>query len=256
MRKLVALLALMLVGRLAVAADAPAPSPGAPSTAVPVAPPAKPAPAPTPGQVADAVLVAVKAKDDTGLKALASKDDPDPWLVADELVRRREHDAAAAFATAAPRIDVEALPAYVAAQRGANDDPARRARLGAANAALADKRPDEALAAARRARTFGSSGRRRRPARDRARARAGGYESLRRVGGDAVWGGRGRRAPGVAHAGGRRLPSGWIGGASRLRSHDGTCRVGAGPPNLRADRRHAAYGAGSREHRHRLRGPE
>ncbi len=71
----------------------------------------------TPEQAADKVLAAVKAKDAKALQALAHNDKPDPWLVADELCFRSEHDAAESFAKAAPRVDVEKLPAYVAAWR-------------------------------------------------------------------------------------------------------------------------------------------
>ena len=60
---------------------------------------------------ADAVLAAVAAKGEPALRALAAKDDPDPWLVADELLARGENEAAKAFVQAAPRVDVEALPA-------------------------------------------------------------------------------------------------------------------------------------------------
>jgi len=108
---------------------------------------AKPAPPSTPEQTADAALVAVKTKNDAALKALAAKDEPDPWLVADELIRRGEFDAADAFAKAAPRVDVETLPAYVASCRGKPDDPARRARLAAASAALGAGNPADALEA-------------------------------------------------------------------------------------------------------------
>ena len=51
-------------------------------------------------QAADAVLNAVNANDEEALKALAEKDEPDPWLVADLLCYRGEHDAAEAFALA------------------------------------------------------------------------------------------------------------------------------------------------------------
>ena len=78
----------------------------------------KPKPKPdTPEQAADKVLAAFKAKDQKTLKALAEKDDPDPWMVADELCFRGKHDAAEAFAKAAPRKDVEKMPAYVASRR-------------------------------------------------------------------------------------------------------------------------------------------
>ncbi|MCC7137529.1 MAG: CHAT domain-containing protein [Planctomycetes bacterium] len=138
----------LLVGLAATvrAEDAPSSPPAAPP--VPAAPsPSKPPPPPTPEQAADAVLVAIAAKDDATLKALASKDAPDPWLVADELIRREQHDAAEAFARAAPRVDTEALPAYVASRRGKPDDPSRRARIAKANAPFAAGDAAGALAA-------------------------------------------------------------------------------------------------------------
>ena len=52
----------------------------------------------TPEQVADGVLVAFQAGNQERVKALAQRDDPDPWLVADELCHRGAHDAAEAFA--------------------------------------------------------------------------------------------------------------------------------------------------------------
>ncbi len=148
MRTALVLLTLLGLGGLAIA-DAPVPgAPPAPA-AKPEAPPpaAKPVPPPTPEHAANAVLAAVKAKDDAALKALAVKDDPDPWLVADELIRRGEHDAADAFAKATPRVDVEKLPEYVASRRGKVDDAGRRARIAAANSALAAGKPDEAVGA-------------------------------------------------------------------------------------------------------------
>jgi tetratricopeptide (TPR) repeat protein len=92
-------------------------------------------------QAADAVLAAVKAKDDAALKAVAEKEKPDPWLVADELCFRGEHDAAEAFAKAAPRVDVETLPAYVEAWRRRAPDQAERELLAAMNAALQARTP-------------------------------------------------------------------------------------------------------------------
>ncbi|MCC7136960.1 MAG: tetratricopeptide repeat protein [Planctomycetes bacterium] len=127
---------LVLLGRAPAvhAEDAPPVAPAPPPAA---AAPSKPAPPPAPEQAADAVLAALAAKDDAALKALASRDEPDPWLVADELIRRGRHDDADAFAKAAPRVDVERLPEYVASRRGKPDDAERRARLARANAALA-----------------------------------------------------------------------------------------------------------------------
>ncbi|MCC7138127.1 MAG: tetratricopeptide repeat protein [Planctomycetes bacterium] len=144
----VIVLALLLSAPAYGGEDAPKP-PVAPPAAPPAAPApaATPAPSPTPEQAADAVLTAVKAKDDAALEALAVKDAPDPWIVADELIRRGEFDAADAFARAAPRVDIEALPAYVASRRGKPDDPTRRGRLAKAIAALRAREPADALAA-------------------------------------------------------------------------------------------------------------
>ena len=153
MRRGFALVLLTLAGGIARADEPPKP-PGPPAGSAPApVPAAKPAPPPTPEQAADTVLAAVKAKDDAVLKALALKDDPDPWLVADELIRRGEFDAAGSFAKAAPRVDVERLPAYVASRRGKPDDLARRAHLAGANAALqAGKIADASTRSARRRR--------------------------------------------------------------------------------------------------------
>jgi len=137
MRRGFALVIVMVAGGLARADEPPKP-PVAPPAAQPVAPApvAKPAPPSTPEQAADAVLAAIQAKDESMLKALAAKDDPDPWLVADQLDRRLEFDAGEAFARAIPRVDVEGLPAYVASQRRATADPASRERLARALEAL------------------------------------------------------------------------------------------------------------------------
>ena len=67
----------------------------------------------TPEEAAAKAVAAFTAKDASALKELAGKYDPDPWRVADELCARGEHDAAAAFARAAPREDTASLPAYV-----------------------------------------------------------------------------------------------------------------------------------------------
>jgi hypothetical protein len=53
----------------------------------PAAPPPKPL---TDEQAADAVLKVVSAKDVKALKALALSNEPDPWLVADELCSRAD----------------------------------------------------------------------------------------------------------------------------------------------------------------------
>ncbi len=91
------------------------------------------------GEAADTVSAAFRAGDSALLRDLAGKDKPDPWLVAEELCCRGEHDAAEAFARAAPRKDVESLPAHVASRRvRAHDAKAARA-LAAINDALTAK---------------------------------------------------------------------------------------------------------------------
>lgn len=134
MRNLVTSLVVLalLTARGALAQEAP-----------PAPPPTAPAPAPskpdTPEQAADKVLAAIAAKDSVALKALAASDAPDPWLVADELCARSKFDEADVFAKAAPRVDVEKLPEYVAAQRAKPTDPALRTALARSNAALRKK---------------------------------------------------------------------------------------------------------------------
>ena len=118
-------------------------SPAAP----PAVPVAKPAPPPTTAQAADAAIAAVGANDDAALKALAARDDPDPWLVAEELLARGAADAAGAFAAAASRPDVEALAGYVLAQRGKGVDATARSALARANAALSRRDLPAGLAA-------------------------------------------------------------------------------------------------------------
>lgn len=143
MRPATRLLLLAVIGLAGhpVSADEP-PSPAPPPAPAPAGKPAAPQ---TPEQAADAVLAAVQAQDAAALKALAAKGDPDPWLVADELIRRDQHDAADTFARAAPRMDVARLLDYVASRRGKPDDAAARASLAAATAALEAKQPAKAL---------------------------------------------------------------------------------------------------------------
>jgi len=90
-------------------------------------------------QAAQKVIAAIEAKDPAALKALAGRDRPDPWLVADLLCAQGKHDEAIAFAKAAPRRDVEKLPAYVEAQRGLPAEKEGRRTLGDASRALAEK---------------------------------------------------------------------------------------------------------------------
>jgi tetratricopeptide (TPR) repeat protein len=93
----------------------------------------------SPKAAADAVLGAWKEA--AALKALAAKDDPDPWIVVDALLARGETAAAQAFAAASPRPDVETLPAYVRAWHAPADDAERRAAADAAREAVATEDP-------------------------------------------------------------------------------------------------------------------
>ena len=79
-----------------------------------------------PDHAADKVLAAFKAGDQATVEKLASQRLSDPWLVADELSFRGEHEAAEAFAKAASGKDTEKLPAYVAARRGRLPNTAAR----------------------------------------------------------------------------------------------------------------------------------
>ena len=88
--------------------------------------PTAPTPAMTLAQAADQVLAVRPAEDGATLKALAEKDDPNPWLVADELLLRGEDEAALAFAKAAPRPDTERLPGYLVSQEGVEENRAAR----------------------------------------------------------------------------------------------------------------------------------
>ncbi len=89
-----ALIALSATGATSAAADRRVMGPAAPQSA---------------DQVADAATLAWRAGERRRLRILASRDDPDPWLVADTLCFRGQIDAAESFAAAAPRGDVERL---------------------------------------------------------------------------------------------------------------------------------------------------
>ncbi len=97
----------------------------------------------SPKQAADAVLAA--AKDAKALETLASRDTPDPWLVADELIARGEEDAAIAFARAKPRVDVEKLPDYIDAMREYDPEDKEREAYAATENALRSRALSKAL---------------------------------------------------------------------------------------------------------------
>ncbi len=82
---------------------------------------------PTPGEAATRVVAAHDANDTAAVRALAAQDLPDPWLVADDLCARGAYAAAAAFAAAARRPDVERLPEFVAREAKSPTAPEARA---------------------------------------------------------------------------------------------------------------------------------
>jgi len=93
-------------------------------------------------QASKRVLSAFQSKDRDALVAIAATNHPDPWLVADELCAAGKHDAAEAFAKAASRPDLTALPAYVKSRRAAGD----QAEVRDALARIAALGPKEVLA--------------------------------------------------------------------------------------------------------------
>jgi tetratricopeptide (TPR) repeat protein len=101
----------------------------------------------TPGQAAEKVLGAIGAKDDAALKSLGERDEPDPWLVADELCRRGEYEAARAFAGTSPRATTVGLAEYVAGLVGKVDSPDERELHGRVERALKAKDWSAILAA-------------------------------------------------------------------------------------------------------------
>lgn len=94
----------------------------------------------SPEQAAGKVVAALAVKDEAALKELALRADPDPWLVADELLFLNHPEAAEAFAGAAVRVDTERLGEYVRSRRGASEDGgARKARALAHEAGRAGR---------------------------------------------------------------------------------------------------------------------
>ena len=87
------------------------------------------------GRTADRVVAAVRDGAQATLRGLARPDHADPWLVAEELCFRGAHDAAAAFAAAAPHDrNLEKLAAYVASRRDKEADTKAREALAAGEA--------------------------------------------------------------------------------------------------------------------------
>ena len=131
-RLLLPTLVLLLVLGTAYAEDAPQPPRRLPSIA----------------QVADAVQKAAGEEDTASLERLATWDGVDPWLVADELCDRTAHGVADRYARAAPRPDLDRLPAYVASRKGVPKDDEGQEILAAMNAAAAKASWSAALEAA------------------------------------------------------------------------------------------------------------
>lgn len=103
-----AMLVAVALGGGGARADEPPIPPVAPTPA------AKPTPALTPEHAADIVLVAIKAKDDADLKALAAKDEPDPWIVAEFLLLGGHRGEALSFAQLVTDGSGESLVEYIA----------------------------------------------------------------------------------------------------------------------------------------------
>lgn len=125
---LACVLALLLGGRTLLAAPEP-PAPHEP---------------PAPDEAAVEVVKAVEARQEGALRKLAARDLPDPWLVADAVLLQGAKGAAEAFAKAAPRKDVEKLPEFVATWTAGEADVAARTAMAEGNAALTERRPDDA----------------------------------------------------------------------------------------------------------------
>jgi len=104
------------------------------------------APVETAESVATRVAEFVRDGKTAELAAVAAKDKPDPWDVADALCGRDAFDAADAFARAAPRVAVEVLPGYVASVRQFPKAADGRKRLVEATSLLDGGHADQALA--------------------------------------------------------------------------------------------------------------
>ncbi len=138
-----ALLLALAAGSGPVHAEGEPPAGGAP----PRGPGAPTPPRMTEAEAVAAVAAAARAADAARLADLAGRDEPDPWVVVDELCAAGEHAAAAAFAGASSRPDFERLPAHVAARDGVPEDPTVREAVARAEALLGKRDPTGALAA-------------------------------------------------------------------------------------------------------------
>jgi len=97
------------------------------------------APPPTPEEVARTVQEAHRAQNVADLRKLASRDIPDPWLVADVLCAGEHFDVAVEFVLAAPRLDTARLSKAIEASRESPPSADDRAHLAAAFAALEEQ---------------------------------------------------------------------------------------------------------------------
>lgn len=105
-----------------------------------------PAAVETPESVATRVAELARDGKAAELAAVAAKDKPDPWDVADVLCDRAAFDVADAFARAAPRAAVEALPEYVASAKQFPKAADGRKRLAEATSLLDAGHAAQALA--------------------------------------------------------------------------------------------------------------
>ncbi len=80
------------------------------------------------------VLRAVEAKDQKSLVEIASRDNPDPWLIADWLIMEEELAAAGALARAVKRPATAKLAVYVDSKRSRKKEEKARAALRSARA--------------------------------------------------------------------------------------------------------------------------
>ncbi len=103
-----------------------------------------------PAAVARKVATAAEEGDSAALAALAARENPDAWLVAEALCAERRFDAAAAFAAGVRRPGCAALARYVETRRAAPPDEEAHAALQVAEQACDEERWEDALAASRR----------------------------------------------------------------------------------------------------------
>jgi len=106
-------------------------------------------------EYAKTVVAAHAAGDTAKLASLANREEPDPWIIVDELLYAGEAEAALAFAEAGKGVDTEALPRYVRAQEGRGPTKEVYDTVSACSDALIARRPDDVLAALAKLQDYG-----------------------------------------------------------------------------------------------------